>query len=148
MGLFDKLLGGQGSEAAELDPREAFSAVMLVTVAADGHISDEEAETVINVSNRMALFKNQTANDFNQMMNKLIGLLKKHGPDTLLQRAFAGLPKELRETAFAVAADLVFADGSVESDEKELLETIQRAMGISDDLALKILEVLVIKNRG
>lgn len=148
MGLFDKLLGGQGSEGVVLDTREAFAAVMLVTVAADGHISSEESDTVINVSNRMALFKNQTSNDFNQMMSKLLGLLKKHGPEALLQKAFSSLPKDLRETAFAVAADLVFADGSVEDDEKELLETIQRALAVPDDLALRILEVLMIKNRG
>ncbi len=96
----------------------------------------------------MALFKNQTAGDFNQMMGKLIGLLKKHGPQSLLQKASSSLPKELRETAFAVAADLVFVDGSVEDDEKELLETIQRALEVPDDLAPRILEGLIIKNRG
>ncbi len=148
MGLFDKILGGQGSEGVAFDSQESFAAVMLVTVAADGHISDEEADTVINVSNRMALFKNQPADEFNNMMRKLIGLLKKHGPDSLLEKAFAGLPKELRETAFAVSADLVFADGSVEEDEKVLLEKIQQAMAVPDDLALRIIEVLMIKNRG
>jgi hypothetical protein len=42
----------------------------------------------------------------------------------------------------------VLADGVVAEAEKKFLEDMQKAMGISDDVALKVTEVLVIKNRG
>ena len=54
----------------------------------------------------------------------------------------------MRDTAFAVAADLVLADGVVAETEKKFLEDLQKAMGVADDVALKVTEVLVIKNRG
>ena len=105
-------------------------------------------ESFIAISNRMQLFKSQTADQFNSMIRKLQALLQKHGASFLLARATEVLPADLKETAFALAADLVFADGSVESSEKKLLEQIQSAMNVSDELAMKIVEVLAIKNRG
>lgn len=148
MGLFDKLLGGQTSSNVVLNKQEALASILLVTIAADGHISDEESSSFGSVVNRMQLFRNQSASEFSSMMDKLLGLLKKHGHTFLLEKATAGLPSELRETTFALCADLIFADGSVEDEEKELLEGIQQSLQVSDDLALKIIEVLQIKNRG
>lgn len=148
MGILDKILGGQGSDTTTLDKQEAFAAILLMTVSIDGDISDEEVESVIAISNRMQLLRNQTAGEFNSMIRKLRGLLQKHGASWLLAKAAERLPVELRQTAFAISADLVFADGTVEPGEKKLLESIQVAMGIPDDLALKIVEVLQIKNRG
>lgn len=72
-------------------------------------------------SNRMELFRGQSADHFNSMIRKLQGLLQKHGPSFVLAKASETLPSDLKETAFALAADLVFADGSVESAEKQLL---------------------------
>jgi tellurite resistance protein len=42
----------------------------------------------------------------------------------------------------------VFADGLVEDEERKMVESIQGALGIPNETALKILEVTVIKNRG
>lgn len=148
MGLFDKILGGQTSANVTLNKREAVAAILLVVVAADGHISDEEARGFSNVVNRMQLYREQSGTDFSQMMDKLIGLLKKQGAPFVLEKAVASVPTDLRPTVFALATDMVFADGSVEDEEKELLENIQRALSIPDDLALKIIEVLQIKNQG
>jgi hypothetical protein len=57
------------------------------------------------------------------------------------------LPPDLRESAFAIATDLVFADGHVEEREKEYIDRLQGVFGIDDAMALKIVEVIVIKNR-
>lgn len=148
MGLFDKLVGGQSSQNVTLSPQEAFAGILLVTVAADGHVSDDEAQGFVNIANRMRLFQGQSADEFNAMIDRLQGLLRKHGGQFLLDKATESLPRELRETAFAVVADLIFADGSVEDEEKALLEGIQGALGISDNLALQIVQVISIKNKG
>jgi uncharacterized tellurite resistance protein B-like protein len=148
MGLFDKILGGQSSESTALTKEEAFASILLVTVAADGHISDEEAGTFNATISRMQLYRSVTGQQFSQMMDKLIGLLKKHGHQNLLQRAYETLPPDLRLTAFAVCTDLVFADGSVEQEEKETLEDIQSSLQIPEDQAMQIIEVIQIKNRG
>lgn len=148
MGLLDNVLSGQSSASTTLNKQEAFLAVLLITVAADGHVSDEESEGLIAISNRVQLLKNQTAQEFGSSIRKLQALLQKHGANFVLAKAFEALPTQLRETVFANAVDLVFADGSVEDEEKQILEKIQAASNISDQLTVKIVEVLQIKNRG
>lgn len=148
MGLFDKVMGGRGSENAAFSKQEAFAAIMLATVAADGHISDEESDGFYAVINRMKLFKVQSVAEHKVMMDKLLGLLKRNDAIFLLSKGAEFLPVELRETAFVVAGDFVFADGSVEAEEMAVIEKLQATLGIADQQALKILEVLEIKNRG
>lgn len=148
MGLFDKILGGQSSENTTLNAQEAVAAILFLTVAADGNISEEERELFVAISNRMKLLRVQTADEFNAMIRKIRGLLDKHGFEPLFKKATQAVPAELRETTFALSADLVFADGSVEEAEMKFLEMAQGALGVSDALALKIVEVLQIKNRG
>lgn len=148
MGLFDKILGGQSSDSATLTAQDAVAGMLLVTVAADGHISDEEKECFIATSNRMKLFRDQSPQEFNSMMDRLFGYLRKHGAEWLMAKAATSMPSEIKATVFALCADLVFADGSVEADEQQLIESIHSKLGIQDDLALKILEVVQIKNRG
>lgn len=148
MGLFDKVLGGRSSENAALSKQEAFAAIMLATVAADGHISDEEVDGFNAVVNRMKLFQVQSVAEHKAMMDKLLGLLKRNDASFLLSKGAEFLPAELRETAFAVAGDFVFADGSVEKEEMAVLEKLQATLGVAEQQALKILEVLEIKNRG
>src|SRR5437588_605738 len=70
MGLFNKILGGQSSEATPLSPQEAFAGVLLVTIAADGHISDEEANSFNAIVSRMNLFKSQSGERFSAMVDK------------------------------------------------------------------------------
>lgn len=148
MGLFDKFLGGQSSESVRFNAQEAFASLVLAVVAADGNISDDEVRAANAVFNRMRLFAPQSADQFAAMLDRLMGYLQKHGATWLLAKATEALPTELRDTAFATVVDLVFADGFVEPAERQLLEKVQRDLQVSDELAIKILEVVSIKNRG
>ncbi len=148
MGMFDKILGGRSSEDAAYSKQEAFAAIMLATVAADGNISDEEVDGFNAVINRMKLFQAQTAAEHKAMIDRLFGSLNRNGATSLLEKGAGFLPAELRETAFAVAGDFVFADGSVEAEEMAVIEKLQAALQVPEQQALKILEVLEIKNRG
>jgi uncharacterized tellurite resistance protein B-like protein len=148
MGLFDKILGGRSSDTTTFSRQEAFAAIMLAVVAADGHISDEEIDGFNAVINRMKIFQEQTAASHNAMMDKLFLLLKKNDSSFLMRKGIESLPAELRETAFTIAGDFVFADGNVEKEEMAILEELRTALGIAENLAVKILEVLEIKNRG
>lgn len=148
MGLFDKILGGQSSENVRFTPAEAFAGLVVAVVGTDGHLADDEVRAANAVFNRMRLFAPIPADLFSVMIERLTGYLKKHGAGWLLDKSITAIPGQLRETAFATAVDLVFADGSVETSEQALVEKIQRALGVPDALALKIVEVIAIKNRG
>lgn len=147
MGLFDSAFDDMGSEQG-FSRAEAFAGILLSAVACDGHISDEEAQGLYTIASRMKLFESIGNNNFNRMMDRLLGILKRQGHEDLLERSAKDLPEELHETAFAAACDLVLADQGIEDEEKEYLSVLQRHLGLDRDQALKIFKVMVIKNRG
>jgi hypothetical protein len=146
MGLFDNLFGKGGSK--ELTKPEAFTGVLMSAVASDGHISNEESQGLCTILGRMRMFDNWTNEKFNAMINRLLGMLKREGPEEVLSRCSTVLPEELKETAFANACDLLLADGGIEDAERVFLDSLQRKLEINGDQALTIVEVMIIKNRG
>jgi tellurite resistance protein len=146
MGLFDKIFGGH--ESKELSRAEAFAGVLLGAVASDGHISGEEGQGLCTILGRMKMYDNWNDAKFNNMLNRLLGMIKREGVEPVLRRCAEVLPKQLHETAFANACDLVLADGVVEPAEKQFLETLRGLLEIDGDQALTIVQVMVIKNRG
>ena len=53
--------------------------------------------------------------------------------------------EHVRRKAFVLAADIALASGDVDETEEELLEAMQRVLGIDDAMAGKIIEVLALK---
>jgi hypothetical protein len=148
MGLFDNLFGGAKGGGASLSKPEAFAGVLLSAVASDGHISDEEVRGLCTILGRMRLYDNWTSDKFNSMLNRLLGMLKREGPENILTKCAPVLPEDMRETAFANACDLLLADGGIEDEERAFLDSLQRKLEISGDQAITIVEVMVLKNRG
>ncbi len=146
MGLFDKVFGG--SQPAKLTAQESFIGVALTAVAADGVITPEEAQGLFTALYRMKMFKGTSDSQTKAMFDRVLNTMKKQGAGALIAAAKETLDPEQKETAFAMAADLMLADGVVDDEEKKLLDDLQKALEIKDDLALKIAEVMVIKNRG
>jgi hypothetical protein len=149
MGLFDKVLAPQiTNNYGFFSPAEAFAAVTLSAIAVDGYLADEEVDGLINALTRMHLFKSYPGEVLRRMLDKLFGILRREGVGTLFQSAKGSLPQELQEAAFAVSADLILADGLVTDDEKSFLNQLHQALNITDETAMKIVEVMMIKNRG
>lgn len=147
MGLFDSLFGGMES-SKKLTPQESFAGVLLAASACDGHISDEEASTLMTAVGRMKLFSQVNEKQFSQIMDKLLGILKKKGHDVLIEASCSSLPKELANAAFANACNIVLADGVVDADEKEFIEKLRSGLDLEGATAKMIAQVMVIKNKG
>ncbi|NER82640.1 MAG: tellurite resistance TerB family protein [Leptolyngbya sp. SIO1D8] len=149
MGLFDSVFNAEkGISETELTPAEAFASVALVAIAADGYLSDQEGRDMTMLLSRMQLFSNFSNEVMHRMFDKLLAMLKRHGPGELINLAKDCLPQELRETAFAVATDLVLSDGTVTAQEQAFLDDLYRILEIPGDTALQIVQVMTIKNRG
>jgi len=146
MGLFDKF--SSKDENVKLSKEEAFAAVSLVSVAADGVITEEEARGLFVQLYRMRMFSGYNDNQMSSMLNKLINIIKKKGMDALVGMTKESLPEDMKATAFAVATDLALADGDIAEEEKKLLTKIQQSLGIPEDEAVRIIEVMLIKNKG
>ncbi len=147
MGLFDSLFGGmEGSK--KLTAQEAFAGILFGASACDGHIADEEMQGLVTCLIRMKLYQRMNGKQFNQMMDKLHGVLKKKGVDFLIDGCAEGLPPELDKTAFANACDIVLSDGVVEEDEKVFIDKLKDALNIDSKTAKTIAQVMVVKNKG
>lgn len=147
MGLFDKVLGKESSTVT-LNKAEAFAAIGVAAVASDGEVSAEEVHRVVLDMVTLRAFRGYDLKDLGNTLNKVAGLIKRRGTAPIIQAAKATLNKDELQAAFFVAVDLVLADGVVEDSEKKFLEELQSALQIDDATALKITEVVVIKNRA
>ena len=96
----------------------------------------------------MKLYHRFTDKQFNQMLSKLHGIVKRKGVDVLLDSCCKVLPKDLHRTAFANACDIVLADGIVEQDEKLFIDKLRAGLNIDNESAKTIAEVMIVKNKG
>ena len=145
MGLFDGVLGKTETKFTEA---EGMAGIALCAVAADGVITEEEAAGLGTSLARMNLYSGMSNRDVNKIFEKCISVIRKNGVDQLLQLSSQAITPNLKPTAFAIATDLLMADGHVAPEEKAFLERIQKSLSVDDATALKIVEVIAIKNRG
>ena len=149
MGLFNKVTDIDTSmNGTRLSPAEAFACVALVAIAADGYLSEQESQDMTMMLSRMRLFESYSKDLLHSLLDKLLRMLKQYGPETLISQAKAAMPPDLRDTAFAIATDLVLSDRTVTPQEQAFLDDLYRILEVPGDTALQIVQVMTIKNRG
>ena len=82
------------------------------------------------------------------MMDRLLGVLKRGGPEKLVEKCAPVVPPELRETAFVNACDLVLADGIIEQPERLFIDGLMLKLGVTTERAKQIIQVMAYKNEG
>ena len=149
MSLFDDIdSSGLDAGSRHFGPHEGFAGVLLCASACDGHIGDEEAQ-ILNINLRQKqLYQRVSEHQMGSMMDRLLGELRRGGTEKLLDKAYPVVPHELRETVFANSVDIVLADGVVEEDEKEFIDSLQAKLEIDPKRAKTIVQVMVYKNQG
>lgn len=144
MSLFDKL---GITDKEKLNKEESFAGIILSAIAADGRISEEECRGIITSILRMKQFQNYNQRQMQKIFDKLVNIIRDQGVEKLILLTKDNLSPDLRETAFAVAVDLALADGYLNKEEKDILTKIQQNLDIPEDTALKIIDVMLIKNK-
>jgi hypothetical protein len=125
---------------------EAFAAIALLAIASDGYPSDEETKGVSLMLSRMKLFCTYSTQVIEQILEKLLKILHREGFNTLFEIAKESLSFELRESAFAVAADIVLINSVMTQDEQEFLNDLYHYLGLNEQVANQIVEVMRMKN--
>jgi len=141
-------LPGAGRGVPKLSVSDALLAVLVASVSVDGTIGVEETarmEAIISTSRALRVVGETRAGS---AVLQAINLLNDHGAADVLHACGEALPTELRAPAFALAADLVLADGQVGEREKAFIDALQTALGLDDATALKVVEVMLIRNRA
>ncbi|NJK39654.1 MAG: tellurite resistance TerB family protein [Oscillatoriales cyanobacterium RM2_1_1] len=141
-------MSSSASHTINLTPAEAFAAIALVAIAADGVIANSESQILRATFARMQLFQDYSAESKNEMLTRLLDQIKQQGYEALMKVAVQKIPPDLKETAFAVATDITLSDGELADEEEQLLDALYNSLGLSEEIAAKIIDVMLIKNKG
>ncbi|MBI4305834.1 MAG: tellurite resistance TerB family protein [Chloroflexi bacterium] len=149
MTIFDRVFQRDKEDGpVVLSTPEAFAAVAVAAIAADGAVTDDEANRTAMDLATLSIFRTHDLREMGEILNKVALLIQRRGPTVILQAAKTTLTKAQAESAFFLAADLTLADGTFDLDERQYLEQLKNTLGVDDSTALKIVEVVVIKNRS
>lgn len=145
MGLFDKFKSEK--KVSEYKPgteQEAWMAIIYGCLAADGDVSSEEINILADI-----LKYNSFYDGFKPVeLYKKVGL-EHHsiGSKELISKSAPLVSHENRHTLFTIIIRLILADGKIEDQEKEIADYIKEVLKIEDELAEKIIEVVLIMNK-
>lgn len=148
MSLIDRALEGQPADPPALPVPDAIAAVLVASVAADGDLNTEEAVRISSILSTTRMLRQAGNGSMQGLAQRAIGLLTDYGLPAVLTACAKAIPADLRPTTFALATDLVLADGRIGDREKIFIDELQAVLDLDDATALKIVDVLLIKNRG
>ncbi|MBD2413008.1 Tellurite resistance protein TerB [Nostoc calcicola FACHB-389] len=148
MGLLDAVLVTESQTQPVLNSAEAFAVIVLMATASEGYLSIEQANSITCVLSRIKLFKSYPHQTIESMFDQILSIFQGDHFNTLFNLAKDSLSQDLREAAFAVASDLVLAEGIVAEEEKNFLNDLYQALGVSSEIAIQIIQVILIKNRA
>lgn len=102
---------------------------MVLASAADQDMSDRELHMIGEIIGFLPVFEGFTRHGLAEISNACVDLLQdEDGIDTVLELVKNGLPQRLRETAYALACDVVAADGTAVQQELRMLELLQQKL--------------------
>lgn len=112
--------------ASELSPQTALIYVMVVTAVADRRVGDRELLTINEIAKTLPIFKNFMPAQLDAATADCLSLLDhEDGINTILHLVKQALPNHLFETAYALACDVIAADGKAGQEELRWLEMLR-----------------------
>lgn len=113
------------------DAPAALIHTMVLVSASDGTMSDSELHSISEIVRTLPVFADFPADSIADVAKQCVGTLQaEDGLDRALNEIRDRLPDYLRETAYAVACDVVAADGEAAQEELRLLEMLRHRLGV------------------
>lgn len=114
-----------------LDPHSALIYTMVIVSAADANMDDAEFRLTGRMIEYLPAFRGFDRDRLPKLLNGCAeSLAREDGLDNTLRAIKDALPVKLRETAYAIACDLVAADGEASQEELRILELIRHRLDI------------------
>ena len=117
----------------KISPQAALIYTMVLAAAADHEMTDEELRAIEEMIVFLPAFRDFDINLIAAIASDCTDLLgKDNGLDIAFRRIKHALPPgRLRETAYALACDIVAADGTASQEELQYLELLRHAIDVS-----------------
>ncbi|MBS0558784.1 MAG: tellurite resistance TerB family protein [Proteobacteria bacterium] len=122
-----------------LDPQEALVCTMVLVAAADGAITDREIGSMTALVQTLPIFRGFSSERLRVATDAAVRLLDEteglaHGAKLIRD----ALPPRLRETAYALACDVVAADQEVGQESLRMLEFLTNELDLDPLVAAAI----------
>lgn len=104
---------------------------MVLSAAADGSVDDQELETISEIINVLPIFRDFEIGNFGEIAGSCIDMLSEtDGIDAAVDQIKRTLPDNLVATAYALACDVVAADGTATQEELRFLEILRHELNV------------------
>ena len=117
--------------SSTLTPQDALIAVMATTSAADERMSALELLTISRIIDSLPVFEGYDDQRMRRTLEAVADMLgAEEGLETIVGLAKEALPEEFYETAYALACDVVAADGHVHISEMRWLDLLRENLSV------------------
>jgi uncharacterized tellurite resistance protein B-like protein len=146
MSIFDQAVSRTDAGNPITSEFEGFLGLLYAGITSDGKQKSSEINLALDIMIHKKMF---TGADTHNWIPKAKSVYDAVGnEEKFINYAADKISPPLRPMVFATIVDMMLSDGEVVEAEKRTLEHMQSALKIDDALALKIIEVIVIKNKG
>ena len=121
------------------DHHRALIYTMVIVSAADSEMPDAELRVIGDIVGDLPVFRDFDNSELPKVLNDCTELInRENGLEETLKVIKTALPARLRETAYAIACDLVAADGAATQEELRILELIRHRLNIDPLIAAAV----------
>jgi len=119
--------------------QEALIYLMVVISAADREMTDAELGSIGSIIRSLPVFEDFDENRIIEVARQCQQLLQEqNGPERVLDLVRDVVPPALRDTAYALAAEVVAADLQVEPEEKRMLQIVRSRLQLEPLVAVAL----------
>ncbi len=148
MSILDNVMQGRGTAPAQLTLREAVVTVLVAAAACDGAVSPAESDRVGLLLSSLRVCRQLPPEHRQALVERALDLVSSLGPEGVLAACAAATPADYRPALFALGVEMVFADEDVAEAEKRFVDDLQAALGLDDDQATRIAEVMLVRSQA
>jgi uncharacterized tellurite resistance protein B-like protein len=142
MSSFENNNSSQNTVNSEL---EAWVGILYSCISADNQITDSETATLSRVLSSKQKF---IGIDIAPLYRKAFNVRAELGQLKYISACSEWIKGEDKETVFALALEVLLADGTLEKEEKNVIEVLSNQLEIEKEMTSKIIEVIFLKNKG
>jgi len=125
--------------------QEAAVAILFASVMyKDQQLTQSQIE---HLSRMLVLSSRFQGHSLNELTKKALQLQAEHGSKKIIEQASPLVAEEFKETLFAMACEVLTADGKVDDNESEIVAMIALYLGLSMEVMKMILTTYLVRNR-
>jgi tellurite resistance protein len=130
-----------------LNPHAALIYVMVVASAADASMSDRELHVIGDIVRTLPVFEGFQEEKIITVSRECAAILQeREGLDAVLGLVKEALPKYLRETAYALALEIVLTEAPVYAEENRILQRLKTTLDVDRLTAAALEKAAVVRH--